>query len=290
MAALEALKNSLKNAGDIHGIVRTMKLMAAVRIKHYQKAEAGLEEYEAAVERSFALLLKDAPGIVPDDGIKADGITGVIVFGSDQGLAGSFNEQAARALTDYLAAEKISREKLRICVMGHRLVRHLDDAGVSVDEKLGMPLSLPAASAHLRDLLAILNGWRKSHQFGKIILIRNRMKNAVAGEGFVSELLPPSEERIAKMHSLTPEHGVRPLTTVSHETVVAALLDHYIFSGLFHGLIGSLRSENAVRLAAMQQAEKHIEEFLDELTLAFNQERQNQITDEIMDIVGAIPE
>jgi TolA-binding protein len=47
----------------------------------------------------------------------------------------------------------------------------------------------------------------------------------------------------------------------------------------------SLASENASRIAAMQAAEKNIQERLDELRGSFNQLRQSAITEELLDVV-----
>ena len=47
------------------------------------------------------------------------------------------------------------------------------------------------------------------------------------------------------------------------------------------------KSENASRLAAMQRAEKNIDELLESLTRELNHQRQSQIDEELFDVVSA---
>lgn len=67
---------------------------------------------------------------------------------------------------------------------------------------------------------------------------------------------------------------------------MSRLVQHYLFVSLFRACAESLASENASRIAAMQAAEKNIEERLDELHGVFNQLRQDAITEELIDIVA----
>jgi F-type H+-transporting ATPase subunit gamma len=47
-----------------------------------------------------------------------------------------------------------------------------------------------------------------------------------------------------------------------------------------------MSSENAARLAAMERAEKNIEERIEDLNLKYHQSRQLSVTEELLDIVA----
>jgi F-type H+-transporting ATPase subunit gamma len=64
------------------------------------------------------------------------------------------------------------------------------------------------------------------------------------------------------------------------------LIREYLFVSLFKACAESLASENASRLAAMQRAQRNIDELLDELRTAYNQERQTSIDEELFDVVA----
>jgi F-type H+-transporting ATPase subunit gamma len=70
------------------------------------------------------------------------------------------------------------------------------------------------------------------------------------------------------------------------DKLFALIVRQYVFVSLFQATAESLASENASRLAAMQGAEKNIDDVLGELKLQFHQERQMIITDELLDIVA----
>ena len=70
------------------------------------------------------------------------------------------------------------------------------------------------------------------------------------------------------------------------ETIFRALIREYLFVSLYRAFADSLASENASRLAAMQSAEKNIEERLEELFGQFHRQRQSTITEELIDIVS----
>lgn len=65
-----------------------------------------------------------------------------------------------------------------------------------------------------------------------------------------------------------------------------ALTHAYLFTSLFKACAESLNSENVSRLAAMQRAEKNIEELLDEIIHKFNSMRQSSIDEELFDVVS----
>ena len=64
------------------------------------------------------------------------------------------------------------------------------------------------------------------------------------------------------------------------------LLPRYLNVRVYSGLLETSTSENAARMAAMDNATKNCKEMIDNLTLAFNKARQAAITAELMDIVG----
>jgi len=88
MQTTESLKRRIKSAGDLLSVVKTMKALAAVSIRQYQKAVESLEDYNRAVEMGLQIVLKERMGAMTrgrDTSVKR---LGAIIFGSDQGLCG----------------------------------------------------------------------------------------------------------------------------------------------------------------------------------------------------------
>ena len=72
----------------------------------------------------------------------------------------------------------------------------------------------------------------------------------------------------------------------SGEIALAALIREFLFGSLFKAFTESLAAENASRFAAMQSAERNIEEFQAELTLRFHRQRQRAIDEELADVIS----
>jgi F-type H+-transporting ATPase subunit gamma len=65
-----------------------------------------------------------------------------------------------------------------------------------------------------------------------------------------------------------------------------ALIREHLFISLFRACAESLASENASRLAAMERAEKNIDDLLEQLYGSFHQVRQSGIDEELFDVVS----
>jgi F-type H+-transporting ATPase subunit gamma len=70
------------------------------------------------------------------------------------------------------------------------------------------------------------------------------------------------------------------------EHTLRALVREYLFVSLFSACAESLASENASRLAAMQRAEKNIDELLEEQNRTFHRLRQSAIDEELFDVIS----
>jgi F-type H+-transporting ATPase subunit gamma len=286
MARLEMLKDLMKTTEDMRSVVKTMKSLAAARIRQYQIARSGLMKYDSTIEKAFALLLRGNRIAQPDRSRTKETSCGLVVFGSDQGLVGQFNGQTARFAHQAIRSLETGSRPPEICVIGNRLIRDLEGMGYEIGYKLAMPVSVTTASLQLRQIFLVLAEWRQKGKLDRILLVYNSLIGPAVAKPVMTELLPPDKGWIESLQKETLLRGAGPVINMKKERLFGVLVDHYIYSGLFRGLMDSLTSENAVRLSAMQLAEIHIEEYLDEITMAFNQERQTQITEELLDIIG----
>src|SRR5690606_16116714 len=95
MQTTEAIRRRLETTEDLRSIVRTMKALATVSIRQYEDAVASLEEYTRGVNLGMQALLRLRPEAVGEISAAPVVRPAAIVFGSDQGLCGAFNEQIA---------------------------------------------------------------------------------------------------------------------------------------------------------------------------------------------------
>ena len=84
------------------------------------------------------------------------------------------------------------------------------------------------------------------------------------------------------------EGPIRGLPSTRKASHIASrlLVREYLFVSLFRACAESLASENASRLAAMQRADKNIDELLEELNRTFHRLRQSGIDEELFDVIS----
>ena len=64
MATIEELKHKIATASDLQSVVKTMKALAAVSIRQYEKAVESLSEYDRTLELGLQILLKNRPEVL----------------------------------------------------------------------------------------------------------------------------------------------------------------------------------------------------------------------------------
>ena len=284
METLEVLKKRIKSGEDLQSVVRTMKTLAAVNIRQYDGAVETLSHYNNTVEMGLRAVLKYASGKTL--GRSAGGGTVSVIFGSDQGLCGRFNDIVA----DHYMASRPSRNNTgpplyRIGV-GDRLVGRLEEAHISVDEAFEVPGSLSAITPMTQALLLRLQKLMGVRTYDRLALTYNRIVTGVVYEPCTTELLPLDRNWLDRVSDTPwPTRGI-PALRGEDETVFSRLVQQFLFVSLYRASAESIAAENASRLFSMQSAERNIGETLDAYRMALRLKRQSDITDELIDIVS----
>ena len=99
-------------------------------------------------------------------------------------------------------------------------------------------------------------------------------------------LLPLDEDWRRKLAERPWPTGYLPEVMGSGTATLSALVREYLFISLFRACAESLASENASRLAAMERADRNIEELLESLHGTFHRLRQSGIDEELFDVIS----
>ena len=285
MASIELLKRRIRTAGDLRSLVRTMKALAAVSIRQYEKAVESLVEYNRTVEMGFQILLRERE-MALFKGWEPKKCLGAVVFGSDLGMCGQFNEQiGAHALESMkkLGCEPVDTSCI---VVGARVTGYLQDSGYKVDQELPVPSSMTGITSIIREIVTIVWEWWVKKKINQLYLFYNNHVSGSMYHPHTVRLLPLDLEWLQHIKMRKWPTKVLPTFTMEWDELFPLMVQQYVFVSLFQAVAESQASENASRLAAMQGAEKNIDDVLGELRLQFHQERQMAITDELLDIVA----
>jgi F-type H+-transporting ATPase subunit gamma len=282
--SLESLRHKIAGAQTLQSVVGAMKAVTASSIGQYEAAVLGLEAYYHTVELGLSVCLRhQGPPAAAEAKPVRRMATGVVVFGSDQGLVGPFNS----VLTDFVVAalNGIPGEK-RIWAVGERVHASLVNAGIAPAGLFEVPTSVNTITALVSQILIECTGSDPSDGGAPLYLFRNRPTVGAIYEPASQRLLPLDDAWWHGLLTIRWPSGNLPEVLGDPTSSLTALVREYLFVSLFRACAESLDAENASRLAAMQRAEKNIDDLLGRLQQKFNRQRQSAIDEELFDVVS----
>ncbi|MDX9834726.1 MAG: F0F1 ATP synthase subunit gamma [Desulfobulbus sp.] len=281
-----SLRRKIDSAGNLQSVVSTMKALAASSIGQYERSVLALRDYNRAVELGLSVCFRSSGaeaemiGPVPH----ADGGTiRAIVFGSDQGLVGRFNDVVTDSALTTLEA---LTDKPQLWAVSERIHAHLSDDGLSPAGFFTVPSSVGAITPLVGEILIAIEADRSRSDVDELHLFYNRPTTSNVYEPFHQRLLPLDDIWRRKLVDLAWPTKYLPEILGSATTTLQALIREYLFVSLFRASTESLAAENASRLAAMQRADKNIEELLEDLKGTYHQLRQSSIDEELFDVIS----
>jgi F-type H+-transporting ATPase subunit gamma len=280
---IAVLQRKINSARELKSVVRTMKSLAALSIVQYERAVRSLADYYRAVELGLALCIGKksrenaaAPSVKP--GLCA--MTTAIVFGSDQGLVGQFNDQLAHFVASELAGRAGDKD---IWAIGERICGRLQDAGLPVRQLYSVPNSVTAITPLISQILIDHEALAESDE---VYIFFNQPLARANCQPAKQRLLPLDEQWQRDLGRIKWPTKMLPEVFGDGDSMILALIREYIFVSLFKACAESLASENASRLAAMQRAQRNIEDLLEVLQAGFHQQRQTAIDEELFDVIS----
>ena len=281
-----SLRRKINSAGDLQSVVRTMKALAASNIGQYENSVRALADYYRTVELGLrACFRQGGPAALmldrqaPSD---ADSI-GAIVFGSDQGLVGQFNEVAADYAIKTLAALP---GKPQVWAVGERVHARLADAGLPMLGLFAVPNSVKGITPLVGQLQLESEAHRAKGGYVRVYVFHNRPQSEALYEPVSQRLLPLDARWQQGLANVRWPSANLPEIMRGRTDTLRALIGEYLFISLFRACAESLASENASRLAAMERAEKNIDELLENLYGTFHRLRQRGIDEELFDVIS----
>jgi F-type H+-transporting ATPase subunit gamma len=283
MENLHALQKHIESSGKLQSIVKSMKTLSAVNIHQYERAAHSLDNYQNTIETGLQATLRQIG--LPGSGGKEKQKQALVVFGSDQGLCGRFNEKLVEFLQKKQEGAQTPQKRL-ILVIGARIAARLEAEGFELTETLWSPGSLAGVNRHVYEIILILHRWRLKLGIQRIDLFFNRYEPGSSGLPTTIPLLPLDNERLRELAKKEWPGPSLPYSAIPSRQLFSALVQQYLFVAIYRAQVQSLASEQASRLHSLQQAEKNIQEHLEELTGRYRNVRQSVITSELLDLVA----
>jgi|SaaInlV_120m_DNA_3_1039746.scaffolds.fasta_scaffold00070_24 F-type H+-transporting ATPase subunit gamma len=299
MEATERLQRRIDTLDDLHGIVRTMKTLSAVSIRQYESASDSMNEYYRTVKLGLYAALSGSHSYRTSiSGIGKVRQSAAIIFGSDHGLCGRFNDDILAFTLANLNSPAASSRACRVLTVGTRLNASLEESNIEIEESFLMPGAASGIADTIQQLLLKLDGWLSEEIALDLRIFYNfqprhrdgttsdKIDDSIGYKPKMLELLPVDLNRFQHLEGENWPSRRIPTFSMDKQLLLSELLRQYFFVAMFRACAESQLCEHATRLKTMQSAQKNLEEKLDEVTSQFRRVRQEAITTELLDVIS----
>ena len=284
--SVASLRKKIDSAGELKSVVRTMKALAASSIGQYEASVLALEDYARALELGLSACFRDIgpTSLEPEANRNSESqALTVIVFGSDQGLVGQFNETIA----DYaINSVKALPGRPEVWAIGERVRWLLADAELDVKGLFAVPTSVRLITQLVGDIQLAVETQSAAAPNARLYVFHNQPRPGALYEPIGQRLLPLDDKWRRDLVNIQWPTANLPEILCSRSAALGALISGHLFISIFSACAESLASENSSRLAAMQRADKNIGELLESLQSKFHSLRQASIDEELFDVVS----
>ncbi len=275
MANVRAIRTHIKSVESTRKITRSMKMVAAAKLKRTQQSMNALRPYAAAAEELLGRLGADAAAR-ENAFFKPREVRRVcyVLFVGNRGLCGVYNTALLKFLENRLAQESRAFFLLVVGRWGRDLLAAPRFAvAETVDDLPDAPSEEDA-----RRLCERIRELYLSGEADEIVLVYEQYLSALRQEPTARKLLP--------LDAPAGEEGTRPIFEPDARSVTDALVELWLESTVRAVLLEAKTGEHTARMTAMTAASDNTEQLLEKLNLELNHARQSAITTEISEIVG----
>ena len=289
MASMRDIKRRKGSIQSTQQITKAMKLVATVKL---QKSKTQAEEaspYFLTMFQTVQSILERTGKINHPylDG-RPDGKKAVVLISSNRGLAGGYNSNVAKLITE----GDFETENTLVYCIGKKGREYVERRGYSIMKEASDIINHPLYSDAISVCNELMEKFQKG-EIGEIYVAYTFFKNTVSHEPTLLKLLPISDEdAVDKLEEedMEEEDPYAKLTPMnyepSEEEALNMIIPKYITSIFFGALMQAAASENGARMQAMDAATSNAQEMIDKLSLQYNRARQGSITQELTEIIA----
>lgn len=279
MASLRDIQQRINSTKNMGKITKAMQMVSAAKMSRAELNARSFVPYMEKIQEVTTSVALGSKGIAhPMLTSRPVKKTGYIVITSDRGLAGAYNSNVLRAVSQAIKERHKSNDEFVIIALG-RVAR---DYFV----KRGMNVILDIIGLHDQPSFTDINNFTSKtvdmfsdETFDELYIYYSHYVNAITYEVTEKKLLPLSDmASTGKMASYEFEP--------SAEEILEVLLPQYAESLIYGALLESKASEHAARMTAMKSATDNANDLISSMSLMYNRARQAAITQEITEIVG----
>lgn len=287
MPSLKEIRTRIASIKSTRQITGAMKMVAASRLRKVQNKIIHLRSYEATLMSILKDVMLRLPPSYQNVYLRPRDNKDVLLIclGSDKGLCGTYNTLLIKRTLNELKNLVESGANPSVMPVGKKTLSFFEkreyDLCAAGDFKLDK-VSGETATEFAKHLVKLFF----SQNYGRMLVVYNRFRNAVVHEMTVEQVLPLHEDMLYKTvaDEEIPDDPI--ILEPEAEEVIDYLTQQYIHFNVYRILLDASASEHGSRMTAMHQATDNADQMLKTLTLSYNKARQASVTRELLDIVG----
>ena len=283
MATIREIRRRIRSVQNTAKITKAMELVAASKMRRaQQRALAGRPYAErlnwVLADLAETLAQMDPSTVHPLLQRREVRNVGVVLITPNRGLCGGLPTSVNRRASAVVLDAGVPAKLVAVGRKGRDFFRRANiELRAEFTELTDYPEYqevLPVGRVIIDDYLA--------GEFDRVFIVYPYFLNTMTQEPRVRQLLPVEPPQEAATH------GVDYIYEPSREVVLAELLPRYVEMEIYEAVLEGIASEQSARMVAMRNATDAAEEMVQDLTLTYNKVRQEQITRELLDIVGGV--
>lgn len=282
MASTREIRHRIRSVKNIAQVTKAMEAVSAAKMRKAQAQVLATRPYAHQAREVLSYIARltttesELNPLIRPRPVKR---VGVLLVTADRGLAGGFNANVLRHAAAFIRKRRAEGVEVEMVAVGRKgrdwLLRY--DPAIHA-EFTGIPDS-PTGNDAGPIARLLIDGFTSGH-FDEVFAIYTDFINTLRQEPVTHKLLPiePAEPSV----TMAPDYTFEP----SPEAVLTQVLYGFTEVQVLQALFESLASEHSARMVAMRNATDAAGELIDTLTLTYNKARQENITRELMDIIG----
>ncbi len=284
--AVEILRRRIKTTQDLRNIVSNMKMLSSVSILQYEQADKALDKYLRNLRDAFHILaIHHLLPQVTSAKVKKHRYL-FLLIGSDNGMVGRFNREIVEKAKDYLRQKHISLNDVLFVTIGKRVSALAENNRLKVYQSYAVSNSVKAVAMLAENVILNIDETIRKERISDVFVVSHHRgeRNLISVD--LKQVLPFDIKRLQKLCDKKWETNNIPQLGIPAEKMFAELVKESLMINVGKEINASLAAEHYTRMTNMQNAEKNIDENLEELNLIYQQQRQEDITDELIDVIS----
>jgi F-type H+-transporting ATPase subunit gamma len=288
MANLKELRGRIKSVASIAQITRAMEMVASMKLRKVQSKAQGFRPYVEEIRRMIAAVADKVAGEgdVPLFTVREVATVGYFVIASDRGLCGSYNSNLLFALKK-AAEEQIAKgRKVKFWVYGRKAYAWLTRRGFAVERFFVEPPLDKADFASAKVVGQALVEAFTSGGVDEMRIFSTRFMSMIKFVPTDAQFLPIRSIAVGDKAAAKPAFAADFLLEPDATTIFNRLMPRFLETVVYDAMLQALTSEHASRRMAMKGATDAAVRMNKGLKKVYNRARQENITKELLDIVG----